>query len=940
MTALQQQKQETQTFFKDEPEFWGRHIGPRQDDVQKMLKELSFDHLKDFVHEVIPSSILSQRLLDLPEPLSEYACLSELDRKSQLNVVAKSYLGQGFHESLIPPVIRRIILENPSWYSAYTPYQAEISQGRLEMLLNFQQMIMDLTGFSIANASLLDEASACAEAMSFLRRISAQETPYFLIDHKLHPQNIAVLKTHAHPLDIQLVIGDPEEEFEKKEYFGIILQYPDTEGRIKDYSAFIQKVKLRQCFIAMACDILALTLLKTPCEMGADVAIGSTQRFGLPLGFGGPHAAYFATNEQYKRQIPGRLIGVSIDAKGRKALRMSLQTREQHIRRDKATSNICTAQALPAILATAFAIYKGPEGLKAIARKVSLQAKCLGVSLEKAGYKLLHESFFDTIVIMTGKKTDAFIRKAALQNLNFRKLNHEALLIALNETTSNDDLLEVLSIFDVKEIDFPKGALESASRFGSLSRHSTFLEHSVFNTYHSETEFMRYIKFLADKDLALDQAMIPLGSCTMKLNSATELTPITFKGFANIHPFAPQEQTKGYLELCQELSQYLAEITGFDAVSLQPNSGSQGEFAGLLAIKEYHVARGHGHRKVCLIPTSAHGTNPASAKLVGYEVVPVPCDLKGNVDVMALKHIAHEHKDDLAVFMITYPSTHGVFEAQIKKIIELIHENGGQVYIDGANLNALVGLARFADLGGDVCHMNLHKTFCIPHGGGGPGIGPIGVKKHLSSFLPSESLHQVAASDYGSAMILPISWAYIRLMGSAGLRRATEIALLNANYIAYKLAPYYPILYSGSTGRVAHECIIDLRSIREQTGITVDDIAKRLIDYGFHAPTISFPVSGTMMIEPTESESKVEIDRFIEAMILIHGEIHTIQNPENNLLKNAPHVIQDLIDDWSRPYSKEQAFFPSEHTKKKKYWAPVARVNHDYGDRNLFCGCS
>jgi glycine dehydrogenase len=932
----------------DPHEFLYRHIGPRADDIQLMLKEFGVDNLDDFMRDTVPNSIINEDHLLLPPTLNECEVLEALDKKARQNEIFKSYIGMGFHDCLIPPVIRRLILENPSWYTAYTPYQAEISQGRLEMLLNFQQMIMDLTGFEIANASLLDEATACAEAMTFLKRISTNESLDFLVDEHVHPQNIAVLQTRAKPLGIKITIGKASYELEKKDFFGVLLQYPTTLGEIINYRDFIIKAHQRNALVSMSCDLLALTVLTPPAELGADVAIGTTQRFGMPLGFGGPHAAYFATKDMHKRNIPGRLIGVSVDVHGNKALRMALQTREQHIRREKATSNVCTAQALPAIMASAYAIYMGPQGLKNLALKIHAYAQFLATKLAENGYHIQAENFFDTILVDTGGKINEIKIEAHERRINFRYYDHRRIIIALNETTNAKDLIDILVVFGVNaDIDDINYALPSIFE-ASSRRISAYLTHSVFQLYHSETEFMRYIKDLEDKDLALNRAMIPLGSCTMKLNSATELAPISFKGFAHIHPFAPKDQTKGYQELCHDLENYLAEITGFDAVSLQSNAGSQGEFAGLLAIQNYHELRNEGHRHICLIPASAHGTNPASAKMVGYDIKQVPCDSNGNVDILSLKNLAHFHANDLAAFMITYPSTHGVFEGQIRKMIEIIHENGGQVYIDGANLNALVGIAKFGELGGDVCHINLHKTFCIPHGGGGPGMGPIAVKEHLKPFLPQTELspyaHMISSAPYGSALILPISWAYIRLMGSKGLKFATQVALLNANYIAQKLSPYYPILYTGLNNRVAHECILDIRPLRDKTGITVDDIAKRLVDYGFHAPTVSFPVSGTLMIEPTESESKVEIDRFVEAMILIHAEIQDVldgrSDPENNPLKRAPHIIQDLMNDWDRPYSKEKAFFPSLSSKQRKYWSPVGRVNHDYGDRNLFCGCS
>lgn len=927
-------------------EFVTRHIGPDETSIAEMLKTLSFENLDAFTDKIIPANLRCTKELKLAPPQSESEILKDLEKKASSNRVFTSYLGKGFHDTHMPSVIERLIFQDPSWYTAYTPYQAEISQGRLEMLLNFQQMIIDLTGLPFANASLLDESTAAAEAMSLMHRASKSEKTCFLVDQHCHPQTIELIKTRALPLGIQPLIADPFDQTLYEKCFGVFIQYPTAMGDIHDYKYMIETSHKQGLLVGMAADLLSLTLIPSPGELGADVAVGTTQRFGMPLGYGGPHAAYFACREEYKRNIPGRLIGVSVDSKGRKALRMALQTREQHIRREKATSNICTAQVLPAVLSTAYAMYMGPDRLKNTALRLHVHARILQAGLQELGFDCAQKHIFDTVLIKSSEDVADILARAEAEQINLHALDQHRIVIALNNTTTCEDIEKLWHIFKPGPRNFSYETLEASLSTNDIAtRQTPYLTHKIFQCYHTETEFMRYIKHLEMKDLSLDRAMIPLGSCTMKLNAATELKPVTWSGFNGLHPYAPKSQAKGYQSLFNALEADLAEITGFDGVSLQPNSGAQGEFAGLMAIKAYHESRDE-QRDVCFIPSSAHGTNPASAKMAGLKVVIVPCDKKGNVDIDALTKLCDQHKDKLSCIMMTYPSTHGVFEAGIKQITQLVHDAGGQVYIDGANLNAMIGHIRFGDIGGDVCHMNLHKTFCIPHGGGGPGVGPIGVKAHLIPFLPKTEIHQegtlISAAPHGSASILPISYAYIRMMGAEGLKHATSIALLSANYIAAKLKPYYPVLYTDENGYIAHECIIDIRPFKDQYGISNDDIAKRLIDYGFHAPTMSFPVTGTLMIEPTESETKEEIDRFIDAMISIHAEIQKVADgtydQKDNPLKRAPHTVEDLLE-WDRPYSKEEAVFPSDFTRARKYWAPVNRVDNDYGDRNLFCAC-
>jgi glycine dehydrogenase len=890
--------------------------------------------------------------LNLPEGISEAEALAELRAISRKNAVAKSYLGAGYSDSITPPVIQRNILENPGWYTAYTPYQAELAQGRLEALLNFQTMVTDLTKLDIANASLLDEATAAAEAMALCQGVAPGRKTFFVADN-CHPQTIEVVQTRAAPLGIKIVIRDFSAFRFDDSVFGALLQYPASDGAVHDYADFVRQAHTAGTLVVVAADILALTLLPPPGEFGADVAVGSTQRFGVPLGFGGPHAAYFATRNEYKRHMAGRLVGVSHDAEGRPAYRLAMQTREQHIRRDKATSNICTAQVLLAVIASMYAVYHGPNGLRAIAHRVHNRTARLADALAAAGFKIAHENFFDTLHVDLGpKKADAILTTARDAGINLRKLGENAIGISLDETTTEKDLVQLGEVFGAK-IDQSAPA-SSDSRFEI--RNSKFLTHPIFNTHDTETEILRYLKKLESRDLSLCHSMIPLGSCTMKLNATAEMFPISWPEIARLHPFAPPEQTTGYVEMCKLLEQWLAEITGFAAVSLQPNAGSQGEYAGLLAIRQYHASRDEAHRNICLIPTSAHGTNPASAVMAGFKVVPVACLKDGDIDLADLRAKADAHAGDLAALMVTYPSTHGVFEPTIREICETVHSHGGQVYLDGANMNAQVGLCRPGDYGGDVCHLNLHKTFCIPHGGGGPGVGPIGVAKHLVPFLPglpsirhpqsairNSSPGPVSAAPYGSASILTISWMYIRMMGKAGLTEATRVAILNANYMAKRLDPYFPVLFKGSSGLVAHECIVDLRQWKS-AGIEVEDVAKRLMDYGFHAPTVSFPVPGTMMIEPTESEAKAELDRFCDAMISIHAEIEAVAkgqaDPKNNVLKNAPHTSRQIaVENWDHPYSREQAAFPAPWTREHKFWPSVARIDNVYGDRNLFCSC-
>ncbi|MEY2495569.1 MAG: glycine dehydrogenase [Verrucomicrobiota bacterium] len=936
--------------------FARRHIGPNQQARAAMLAELEFENLEALIDATVPKNIRLDQPLNLPEAKSEWDALAELRHLAKKNIVARSFIGTGYSDSITPPVIQRNILENPGWYTAYTPYQAEIAQGRLEALLNFQTMITDLTALDIANASLLDEATAAAEAMTLCRAAVGDRTTFFVADN-CHPQTIEIVQTRARPLGIKVVVEDFAQFKFDETVFGALVQYPATDGAIYDYESFAKAAHDAGALLVVAADILALTLLKPPGEFGADVAVGSTQRFGVPLGFGGPHAAYFATRDAYKRHMAGRLVGVSHDATGRPGYRLALQTREQHIRRDKATSNICTAQVLLAVIASMYAVYHGPRGLRAIAQRVHDLTKILASGLEHLGGGPDNKTFFDTIAVSV-EDAAALQRDAVSHQINLRVINERKVGISLDELTTLADVETILQLFNgnapagfVLEEVFSRE--DSRARIPSL-RSSEFLTHPVFNTHHTETEMLRYLRRLESRDLSLTSSMIPLGSCTMKLNATAEMFPISWPEFAKLHPFAPDEQTVGYREMCDQLGQWLAEITGFAAVALQPNAGSQGEYAGLLAIREYHASRGEVARNVCLIPTSAHGTNPASAVMAGFKVVPVACLKDGDIDLADLRAKADAHTDDLAALMVTYPSTHGVFETTIREICEVVHSHGGQVYMDGANMNAQVGLCRPGDIGADVCHLNLHKTFCIPHGGGGPGVGPIGVAGHLAPFLPALSsiLHPpslpaavgpVTAAPYGSASILTISWMYIRMMGGEGLTEATKVAILNANYIAKRLDRYFPVLFKGKRGLVAHECIVDLRQWKS-AGVEVEDVAKRLMDYGFHAPTVSFPVAGTMMIEPTESESKAEIDRFCEAMISIHAEIEAVASGkadrQNNVLKNAPHTAQQVIaDKWDRPYPREQAAYPAPWTREHKFWPAVARIDSVYGDRNLFCTC-
>ncbi|MBH3309220.1 aminomethyl-transferring glycine dehydrogenase [Pseudomonas mosselii] len=933
-------------------EFIARHIGPRAADEQAMLTTLGFDSLEAMTAAVIPDSIKGTSVLGSDDGQSEADALAALKAIASKNQLFKSYIGQGYYNTHTPAPILRNLLENPAWYTAYTPYQPEISQGRLEALLNFQTLISDLTGLPIANASLLDEATAAAEAMTFCKRLSKNKASHaFFASVHCHPQTLDVLRTRAEPLGIEVVVGDERELGDVSAFFGALLQYPASNGDVFDYRELVQRFHAAGALVAVAADLLALTLLTPPGEFDADVAIGSAQRFGVPLGFGGPHAAYFATRDAFKRDMPGRLVGVSIDRFGKSALRLAMQTREQHIRREKATSNICTAQVLLANIASMYAVYHGPAGLKRIAERTHALTAILATGLTKLGIKVVTGDFFDTLTLATGESTSALHDKARAQGINLRQVDAAQLGLSLDETSTQADVEALWQLFaDGQAIpDFTALANTIAVRLpAGLLRQSAILEHPVFNRYHSETELMRYLRRLADKDLALDRSMIPLGSCTMKLNAASEMIPVTWAEFGNLHPFAPAEQSQGYLQMTTELEAMLCAATGYDAVSLQPNAGSQGEYAGLLAIRAYHRSRGDSHRDICLIPSSAHGTNPATAHMAGMRVVVTACDARGNVDIDDLRAKAIEHRERLAAIMITYPSTHGVFEEAIGEICAIIHDNGGQVYIDGANMNAMVGLCAPGKFGGDVSHLNLHKTFCIPHGGGGPGVGPIGVKSHLAPFLPGHAALEntqgaVCAAPFGSASILPITWMYIRMMGGAGLKRASQMAILNANYIARRLEEHYPVLYTGGNGLVAHECILDLRPLKDTSGISVDDVAKRLIDFGFHAPTMSFPVAGTLMIEPTESESKEELDRFCNAMIQIREEIRAVENgsldKDDNPLKNAPHTAAELAGEWTHGYSREQAVYPLPSLVEGKYWPPVGRVDNVFGDRNLVCAC-
>jgi len=926
--------------------FARRHIGPSPRDIAAMLETVGAKSIEALINETLPAAIRLDRPLDLPPALSEADALAHMRELAAQNRIFTSLIGQGYSGTQLPAVILRNILENPAWYTAYTPYQPEISQGRLEALFNFQTMICDLTGLDVANASLLDEATAAAEAMALAERSSTVKTKAFFVDRNVHPQTLAVLRTRAEPLGWTLIVGDPAHDLDKTDAFGALFQYPGTDGAITDYRPAIAALHAKGGIAVVAADILALALIASPGELGADIAIGSTQRFGVPMGYGGPHAAYMAVKDALKRALPGRLVGLSVDSRGTPAYRLALQTREQHIRREKATSNICTAQVLLAIISSMYAVYHGPEGLASIARTVHRRAATLAAGLRRLGFAPLSETFFDTVTVTAeGARRADILSRAQAEHLNLR-IGKNEIGIALDETTTPAIVEAVWRAFG-GALDYAQVAREGSDALpAALLRTGAFLTHPVFHAYRSETELLRYMRKLSDRDLALDRAMIPLGSCTMKLNATTEMIPLTWPEFGNIHPFAPKQQAAGYHALFARLEQWLAEITGYDAVSLQPNSGAQGEYAGLLAIRAYHAAHGEAKRDVCLIPASAHGTNPASANMAGMKVVVVACDAHGNVDVADLRKKAEAHADTLAAIMITYPSTHGVFEEAIREICDIVHAHGGQVYLDGANLNAQVGLARPGDYGADVSHLNLHKTFCIPHGGGGPGMGPIGVKRHLAPFLPSVSLKEgaVSAAPYGSASILTISYLYILMMGADGLRRATEVAILNANYIAKRLDAHFPVLYRNHNNRVAHECIVDPRPLKTTCGVTVDDIAKRLIDYGFHAPTMSFPVPGTLMIEPTESESKAELDRFCEAMIAIRREIAEVEDGrmpmEASPLRYAPHTVHDIADDnWQRPYSRSQGCFPDGSPRQDKYWSPVGRVDNVYGDRNLVCSC-
>ncbi|MHA6267332.1 aminomethyl-transferring glycine dehydrogenase [Aliiroseovarius sp. CAU 1755] len=922
-----------------------RHIGPSPVEMDEMFKTVGVSSLDELIDQTVPKSIRQADALDWGPALSEREALHKMRYTADKNVVMRSLLGQGYHGTVTPPAIQRNILENPAWYTAYTPYQPEISQGRLEALLNYQTMISDLTGLEIANASLLDEATACAEAMTMGQRIAKSKSNKFFVDLNCHPQNIAVMKTRAAPLDIEIVIGDPETDLVADDVFGAIFQYPGTFGRVSDFTDQIAALHAAKAIGVVSADPLALTVLKEPGAMGADIAVGSSQRFGVPLGFGGPHAAYMATAEKHKRAMPGRLVGVSVDARGNQAYRLSLQTREQHIRREKATSNVCTAQALLAVMASFYAVFHGPEGLKAIAQDVHLKTVRLAKGLEQAGFTITSKHFFDTITVHVGALQNTVLKSAREEGINLRPVETEYVGITLDEATRPAVIEGVWRAFGITR-SYDDSDNEYRLPDASL-RTSDYLTHPVFHMNRAETEMMRYMRRLADRDLALDRAMIPLGSCTMKLNAAAEMMPVSWREFAYIHPMAPQEQVGGYIELIDDLKQKLCLITGYDDMSMQPNSGAQGEYAGLLTIQAYHRAQGQGERNVCLIPISAHGTNPASAHMVGLDVVVVKSAENGDIDLDDFRAKAEAAGDKLAACMITYPSTHGVFEETVREVCQITHDHGGQVYIDGANLNAMVGLSKLGEIGGDVSHLNLHKTFAIPHGGGGPGMGPIGVKAHLAPHLPGNGLigeeGAVSAAPFGSGSILPISWAYVLMMGGDGLTQATKVAILNGNYIATRLKGAFDVLFTGHNGRVAHECIIDTRPFADSAGVTVDDIAKRLIDNGFHAPTMSWPVAGTLMIEPTESETKAELDRFCDAMLAIREEIREIEegkiDPENNPLKHAPHTYVDLVGDWDRPYSREQGCFPPGSFRVDKYWSPVNRVDNAYGDRHLICTC-
>ncbi len=934
-------------------DFIKRHIGPSEAEQSFMLKELGFKNLDELISKTVPENILLKESLEIGESHSEYEALRKLKEISKKNKINSNFIGMGYYGTFTPHVILRNILENPGWYTSYTPYQPEVAQGRLEMLLNFQQMIIDFTGMDIANASLLDEGTAAAEAVGLSYRVSKNNSNKVFVSKDCHPQTIDVIKTRAEPMGLEVIVGDEYNDIKEEIVCGII-QYPGTLGDIKDPSEAISQIHKNKGKAVLICDLLALAKLKTPAELGADIAVGSSQRFGIPMGYGGPHAAFFATKDEYKRSMPGRIIGVSVDRHGNKAYRLALQTREQHIRRDKATSNICTAQALLAIVSAAYAIYHGPDGIEKIANNTSQLAKNFADKLKNSGYELYSEYFFDTVTIKTFDKTESIYKNALRENINIRKVNSEMLAVSFDEKKNVYRANQLLKVFNCSET-IKEEMNESLTNIPkNLLRTSKFLQHKVFNSYHSETDMLRYLKRLEDSDIALNRSMIALGSCTMKLNAVAEMIPVTWREFSEPHPFAPLEQMEGYRTLFTDLKNWLRSITGFSGVSLQPNAGAQGEFAGLMVIRKFHEKNGDTNRNVCLIPSSAHGTNPASAQMVGMKVVVVNCDKHGNVDFEDLKNKVDTHKDNLAALMVTYPSTHGVFEEKIVEICELIHNSGGQVYMDGANLNALVGIAKPGRFGPDVCHINLHKTFCIPHGGGGPGMGPIACKKHLEIFLPKHTVVKdcgpatgigaISAAPWGSSSILSISWMYMKMMGSEGLKKASQVAILNANYIAHKLNDSFPILYKGKQGNVAHECIIDIRQIKSEIGITEEDIAKRLIDYGFHAPTMSWPVAGTMMIEPTESESLEEINRFCETLKKIKEEIDKIKSGTfdklDNPLKNAPHTHVELASNkWDHKYEREEAAYPSEFLRTFKYWPPVARVDNVYGDKNLFCTC-
>lgn len=932
------------------PPFARRHIGPDEKQIAHMLRVMKVGSLDELMERTVPEAIRMRSALALPTPLDEHTALEEIRAMADENVPRRAFIGMGYHNCHVPPVIQRNVLENPGWYTAYTPYQAEIAQGRLEALLNFQTMVTDLTGMEIANASLLDESTAAAEAMAMAHGIKGSGKKFFVADN-VHPQTIALLRTRAEPLGFEIVTGPWREASMDADCFGVLVQYPATDGAVEDYGDLAERVHGAGAVFAVAADLLALTLLKPPGEFGADIVVGSAQRFGVPPGYGGPHAAFLATKDGHKRRMPGRLIGISRDVEGHPAMRLSLQTREQHIRRDKATSNICTAQVLLAVMASMYAAYHGPEGLRNFARRAHGSAKGLASRLAEAGHKIHHEAFFDTLrVTPRGMTASDLLARARTQGFLLREFADGSIGIALDETVTEEELNALASLFDANAVT-PDG---KSGIPAALSRTSAYLTHPAFNTHHTETQMMRYLRMLEGRDLALNHSMIALGSCTMKLNAAAEMIPVTWPQFASVHPFAPVEDARGYARLIRQLENWLAEITGFSAVSLQPNAGSQGEYAGLLVIRAHHLSRGDTHRNVCLIPTSAHGTNPASAAMAGMTVVPVACDSGGNVDLADLTAKIAKHGANLSALMVTYPSTHGVFEESIREICDMVHAAGGQVYMDGANLNAQVGLCRPGDIGADVCHLNLHKTFSIPHGGGGPGVGPIGVAKHLAPFLPGHSIvptggskatGEISQAPWGSAGILPISWMYIRMMGAEGLTQATKAAILSANYIARRLEPYFPVLYKGKNGFVAHECIIDLRDWKARAGIEVEDVAKRLMDYGFHAPTMSWPVPGTLMIEPTESESLDEIDRFCDAMISIHGEMTAVENGEmhrtDNPLKNAPHTAACVsADNWPHAYPREVAAYPLPWLRNGKFWPSVRRVDNVYGDRNLFCTCA